>query len=98
MLDFLEKISSSVQEFVTVLVGLLDSGDAIVDGLNELTFDSTNAIYSFFSTLRYVTGDVIYLAITSFIIAGMTFVLFKLFKSGVNFLLGMIPFVNFKLP
>ena len=98
MLEFLNEISSKIEDLVDTLVSAISSAQNLHNQISALTFDSTNPIYSFFSTLRYVTGDVIYLTITSIIILGMTFVLFKMLKAGVNFVLGFIPFVNFKLP
>ncbi len=98
MLEFLNEISSKIEDLVDTLVSAISSAQNLHNQISELIFDSANPIYSFFSTLRYVTGDVIYLTITSIIILGMTFVLFKMLKAGVNFVLGFIPFVNFKLP
>lgn len=98
MLELLEKISSYIENLVDTLVNTISSAQNLHNQISALTFDSTNPIYSFFGTLRYVTGDVIYLTITSIIILGMTFALFKMLKAGVNFVLGFIPFINFKLP
>lgn len=98
MLDFLDIISNTIIDIVNTIVALVTSVQNLNNKIAELTFDSTNAIYSFFSTLRYVTGDVIYLTMTSIVILGMTFVLVKISKTGVNFVLGFIPGFNIKLP
>ncbi len=98
LLNLLEFLSSAIEDLVDTLVIAISSTQNLYDQISALTFDSANPIYSFFSTLRYVTGDVIYITITSIIILGMTFVLIKLLKSGVNFILSFIPGVNIKLP
>lgn len=97
-LDLLEFLSSTIEDLVDTLVNTATSAQDLHTQISALTFDSANPIYSFFSTLRYVTGDVIYLTITSIIILGMTFMLVRLLKSGINFILGFIPLVSFRLP
>lgn len=65
--------------------------------INSITFDSSNQLYQFFGTLRYLTGDIIYTTTFSIISLITAFYLFRLLKHFVNFILGFTP-LNIKLP
>ena len=65
--------------------------------INAITFDSSNQLYQFFGTLRYLTGDIIYTATFSIVSLITAFYLFRLLKHFVNFVLGFTP-LNIRLP
>lgn len=98
MIEFIEKIKDKLLELIEVLVNIVSSGDEVIEVLDNVTFDGTTQIYQFFSTFRYVVGDPLYLVLTSILVFGVSFMLFKLMKKGINGLLSFIPAFNIKLP
>jgi len=95
---FLESIKTKLLDVFNAVMNTLESGSEIVGILDGITFDETSQIYQFFSTFRYLLGDVLYLALTTVLILGVSFLLFKLFKVAVNGILSFIPTLNIKLP
>jgi len=95
---FLESIKTKLLDVFNAVMNTLESGSEIVGILDGITFDETSQIYQFFSTFRYLLGDVLNLALTTVLILGVSFLLFKLFKVAVNGILSFIPTLNIKLP
>jgi len=98
MLDFINLLKDRLLEFVNILLNIVDSSDQLREVIDGVTFDGTSQIYQFFSTFRYVLGDVLYLVLTSILILGVSLLLFKMLKIGTNAILSFIPGFNIKLP
>lgn len=98
MIEFIGNIKNKLLELGEVLVNIVSSGDKVIEVMDGVTFDGTTQIYQFFSTFRYVLGDPLYLVLTSILVFGVSFMLFKLMKKGINGLLSFIPGFNIKLP
>lgn len=98
MLNFINTLKDRLLEFVNILLNIVDSSDQIRGIIDDVTFDGTSQIYQFFSTFRYVLGDVLYLSLTSILILGVSFLLFKMLKIGTNAILSFVPGFNIKLP
>ena len=98
MIDFISSLASKITDVVTGILSSISAGENIIEKLDAITFDSTTQIYQFFSTFRYVVGDEAYIMLTSLIILGMSFVLLKLLKAGVNGILSFIPGFSIRLP
>ena len=81
MLDFITNIGTKLSDVITAILSSINAGEDIITKLDSITFDNTTQVYEFFSTFRYVIGDPAYLMLTSLIILGMSFVLFKLLHS-----------------
>ena len=98
MWEFISGIGSKITDVIAGILSSINAGEDIIERLDAITFDSTTQIYQFFSTFRYVVGDEAYIMLTSLIILGMSFVLFKLLKAGVNGVLSFIPGFSIRLP
>lgn len=98
MLEIFNNVKDTVSELIEILTTMINSCSSLILTIDSITFDSTNLIYSFFSTLRYVIGDVLYTTITGLIIIGMTFMLYQFIKRIINFVLGFVPFINVRIP
>ena len=98
MVAFINGLKDTLLSLLTLIENVINSGENIIDILDDVTFDSTSQIYQFFSTFRYLLGDPMYLVLTSILILGVSFLLFKLMKQGVNMILSFIPGFSIRLP
>ena len=93
-LSELQKVISDVVPQLNIYYNSISDLDTRI---NAITFDSSNQLYQFFGTLRYLTGDIIYTTTFSIVSLIAAFYLFRLLKHFVNFILGFIP-LDIKLP
>jgi len=88
----------TIQSAEPQLTTYYNSISGLENQINGITFSSNNQLYQFFSTLRYLTGDIIYL--TSFSIVSLfgSFYVFRLLKKFVGFVFGTILNRHISLP
>ncbi|MBP3284979.1 MAG: hypothetical protein J6M02_05725 [Clostridia bacterium] len=93
--DGLKKI---VWDAIPSLKNSYDTISNLDTKINSITFDSSNQLYQFFGSIRYLTGDVIYTVTFGIISLTVSFYIFRMLKKFANYFIDAFTPLDLKLP